>query len=275
MRLRRKYRTLGLAGLMALVAMLAVSAVGASSAMAEHLEIGKCVEKAGAGSWEDSNCTKALVEGNFAWETYAEAVAKGAKTSFTSSGGEKILKIEGAPESEWIKCATATNAGKLTGATTDEVTITFHKCKTFFGLVACSSGTEPSETIKTEKLTSNLVWVKRTTAPLVVGLDLKPPAGKNFTEEIKCSSVKILVRGSVIGVITPINTMSTTFKLAFEVESGKQKPSEYEETNGTKVTDTLECSTNGGTSWKPCTEQEITADTITLEEPWEIWASYP
>ncbi len=265
----KRFRIVGLC----LMAVFAVSAVGASSAMAEHLEVGKCKSvAAGTGKWEDSNCTKALVGGNFEWETYAEAIAKGANPAFTSTSGEKILTLG----STSIKCKKDKNVGKLTSATKDEVTITFEECTALGGLVSCNSAGSGAGTIVTKKLKSLLVWVKHT-APLEVGLALEPEAGF-FTAEITCATVKILVRGSLIGVITPINTMSTMFNLAVKVSGGNQVPSEYEVKEGEvwkKVPDTLECSTNGGTTWAACTEEEVTADKITFTESWEIWAASP
>jgi len=273
MRLRRKYRTLGLAGLLAVMAMVVVASVGAAAASAaepEFVQWFTCKSApGGVGEFETQETCKAgtpEIEGG-AWKRFGK--------TFVSAGGEKILKIEGAPESEWIKCETVENTGELTGSQTDKVTITFKKCKTFFGLVTCTSTGAASGTIVTKDLNSRLVYINHTTKE--VGLDLSPVTG-NFTEEITCSSVKILVRGSVIGKITPTNTITTKFSLAFEVEAGKQKPSEYEKEepagSGTwvKVSDTLECSTNGGTSWKPCTEQEVTPDTITVSEAGEIKA---
>jgi hypothetical protein len=264
----KRFRIVGLC----LVAIFALSAVGASSAMAEHLEVGKCKSVAKTGKWEDSKCTKALAEGNFEWE----ALPAGAKVPFTSVSGEKKLYAGGTLK---ITCKKDKNVGELTGPTTDTVQVTFEECTAESGVATCKSIKPGAPAggagiIITNTLESKLSWLKRA-APMTVGLDLAPPSGTLFTE-ILCEALGGLIKenvkvgGSVIGEIIPLNTMTTKFELKFECVSGKQKYTKDEN----EPTDTLTVSLKGGAPVEGC-EEEVTPDKIETTQTVEVWAAFP
>jgi hypothetical protein len=254
----KRLRIIGLC----LVAIFALSAVGASSAMAEHLEVGKCKSVAKTGKWEDSNCTKALAEGNFEWE------ALKANVPFTSTSGVKKL-ISGAGT---IECKKDKNVGELTGTMTDTVQITFEECTTLGGLVSCSSSGAGSGVIKTNTLESKLSWLKRA-APMTVGLDLAPKAPATEFTAFTCLTENIRVGGSVIGAITPLNTMSTKASLELKCSPAGSTKQQYTKDEG-EPTDTLTISVNGGAPGVAC-EEEVTSDQITFSQTVEIWAAFP
>lgn len=78
-----------------------------------------------------------------------------------------------------------------------------------------------------------------------VGVDLSQPAGAPFMAFVCGEELRLVVDGSVIGTIKPINTLVTPpsdFTLKFAQKSGKQKPTMLE---GGPV-DVLETSLGGG-----------------------------
>lgn len=232
----RSIKTLGLAGLMAVMAMMVVAAVGAATASAGLPEF---VLKAG----------------------------KTFPVKFTSVSGEKILKIVGSSELEWIRCKKDKNTGEIINAKEDRVTITFEECKVDSTTIECHSikPTQAAGIITTYPLKSKLVYVwprkgKET------AIDLEPVTTGGLFVEFECKTVAtiIQVRKSVLGVVTPLNVFAEKFELAVKEVGGVQSPSEYEvEGSGKGTVDKLECSKNGG-AFVACTEVEVTPDVITL-----------
>lgn len=173
---------------------------------------------------------------------------KAGKRGFTSegTGGPYVLETKSGNK---IECSTLSNTGKVTGLKTDTVKVLFDGCKSVLLDEPCTStvpkGKEEGD-IETTELASELVYINK--AKKEVGIVLKPKGTANFTT-FECSGIKIEVKGSVIGVITPINKLVTPpakFTLAFTQEKGVQKPTEYENEKGEKVKDVLETSVAGG-----------------------------
>jgi hypothetical protein len=178
-----------------------------------------------------------------------EFLPTGTKATFTSTSGPGTLEPVGG---ETIACTADTDKGSITGAKTFAVTISFTGCKAF-GFANCTTtGAKTGEIIISG--TGTLGFIKATT-PLEVGGSVA------ITEtEFACLGlVKVRVRGAAIGVVTPINTSSTTGHLNFTQSKGKQSPLNFE--GGATLT--FESSKNGGTF-----EQagETTEDTITFSE---------
>ena len=214
---------------LALVAVFAISAVSAASASAAPPEFGKCVEKAGSGTkYEDSNCTKVNTKGKFEFIP----LAAGSKIAFTSKSGEGFLEASG----EKITCKEdETKEGEITGPKEDKVkAVVFKGCTALGGLAKCQNTATKGE-IQTEPLVSTLGFLNA--GKTEVGLSLAPASGGLFAKfECEALGVKETVEvgkgtlglgDSVIGKITPVNEMTTTFTLSLKCVSGKQEFKEF------------------------------------------------
>lgn len=173
---------------------------------------------------------------------------------FESKSGKSILEAS----KEKIECTKDTNKGEITGPKTDVVVVTFEGCTTASGLVECGT----KGTIKTNELESELGYINA--ANKEVGLSLKPKTSGGLFAEFECAGVKIKVKGSIIGKITPVNTLTSTFELVFKCVSGKQEIEKFE--GG--LTDVLEVE-KGGKLEEGC---ETSTDTITTATAGEIKA---
>lgn len=193
---------------------------------------------------------------------------------FTSlSLTESTLKTS----STTIKCAHLDNLGEITGAAMGWVNVTFLGCK-FSETFPCNSTGAASEEIKTSALLMTPGYIKKG-APTEVGVALEPLAGTagtlaEFTCHVKIEEkpeTKLLaeVKGSVIGKISPPNTKTLEFELAFsESAGGTQSVEKFE---GEKKGDhLLEVFLNGET--KAVKGVEITNDMIFTEKDTEMMA---
>jgi hypothetical protein len=227
------------------------------------------VEKGEPSTYEDSKCTKAVAGGG-----YIKVKSKALNPlAFTSTSGVKRL-ITAKNE---IECLTDSNTGEITGPQSDLVTIKFFQCKlVVLGGGACHS-TEPlggAGEIITKSLDSELSYLEETVSPPKVGVDLLPASGTVFTL-IECvgplgSKVTVKVTGSVIGQITPVNTMTTSFALSFKCVAGKQVWTKDQ--GGATDVLTAEVKSLLGTEIEEACEEEVTNDTLTTTEPGEIKA---
>jgi hypothetical protein len=184
---------------------------------------------------------------------------------FTSTSGESILKTTGGTE---VVCSADTNTGKILNAKEDEVTVTFTGCHAF-GFVACTTGSEPSGTIKTKLLKSFLVYNTAKTK----ALDLLYPATESFppaeppsggvVAEFSCLGQAVVVRGSVLGQFPTINTFLHSTSLNFvRLASGAQEFEEYVTEAGATRKAFLESKVGTGAFEMAA---QSTTDTITLE----------
>jgi hypothetical protein len=72
-------------------------------------------------------------------------------------------------------------------------------------------------------------------------VDLAPISGTTFAE-FACGGVPVVIRGSVIGIMSPVSKMTKTFKVTFAESLGHQKYERFEN----EPPDTLEASVAGG-----------------------------
>lgn len=155
----------------------------------------------------------------------------------------KTVKIEGGAgrfetsSGEEVKCTSESGSGELEGESgsqkVTDVLVAFKGCtstiltKTY----KCKSAGAAEEEVKTADLSGRLGYIEK--ASPKVGLLLSPTAGGNFAE-LECThsseKVTVLVRGSIIGLITPVNTVvepggsTEYFLLDFGKGSGKGVP---------------------------------------------------
>ena len=188
---------------------------------------------------------------------------------FKDTSGVQTLYAPGVT----IICKKSNSAGKITGLkTVGEVTVTFEECKLWNTALTIECGVKSKSplgslgTIITNKLKGELGV---TTIGTKVGEALAPESGATFVEIEAVAPCSVFtgvtkVEGSVIGEVTPINTLQTTGKLIFRTEATKTKQQIKKCSGGTVIilcngeSDVL--SSFGGTS---ALESE---DTITFEE---------
>jgi hypothetical protein len=158
--------------------------------------------------------------------------------AFTSTSKASTLETVGKTK---VKCEADTNAGTITGPNAGNLTITFTGCQT--KTIPCNSpGAVPGE-IVTHGLTSTLGYINRELKE--VGIDFSNPAGA-LVLEFQCGPATAgVVRGSVIGKITPVNKLvkpPAHFTVKFAQKKGIQTIGKFE----AGPLDILETSLNGG-----------------------------
>jgi hypothetical protein len=111
-----------------------------------------------------------------------------------------------------------------TATTAKEVFARYRGCEDV-GLGTPCENVGPGE-IETKKLISDLDWVSK--AKGEVGVELKPEAGEVISE-FECKGLGVVkLYGSVIGLITPTNAMTTEGKVNFASEENKNRPERFE-----------------------------------------------
>jgi hypothetical protein len=125
-----------------------------------------------------------------------------------------------------ITCAGGVDAGQVTGAKALTVRITFTGC--ILNGISCRSGSTAG-VIETPALTGTLGYIKAATKD--VGLDLSQPAGAPFMDFTCGEDLTLVVEGSVIGTIKPVNKNLAPpkhFTVKLTEKKGKQKPTKLE-----------------------------------------------
>lgn len=236
---------------LAIAAALVVCAAAPALAQAT-VELGRCVKKpvAGGNGFSAPGCTKLAFGAMAKYEWKSGAV----KARFHSEEGLSTFEtVKGTK----VTCASDTDQGEYTGTATDTETITFNGCET--SKLPCESAGQPAGRIVTTTLTSTLGVISQ--AKKQVGLDLE--GEKGVFAAFECAGLPIVITGSVIGPITPINKMTVTSTVKFAQAKGKQKPEKFEG----QPKDVLGCDISGGGS-DQCAF--TSTDVITNEEPLEI-----
>jgi hypothetical protein len=167
----------------------------------------------------------------------------GSKRQFSSVDGAGKLETT---KGETVECSGGRDTGEITGAKqASDVLISYTGCRAKVGLEEwkCQSGATAEE-IKTFDLLGRLGFINKTNKE--VGILFNPETGKannpkNLFAEFECTNVKtggksinIKVKGSVIGSITPVNTLiepSGTQEFAeitFKESKGKPEPKNLE-----------------------------------------------
>ncbi len=187
--------------------------------------------------------------------------------TFTSTSGAGTL--ETAVSHKKVKCESDTNEGNFSSATKGTVKVFFHGCK-LSSKFPCQTGSTSGE-IATSSLNATLGFINK--AKKEVGIALAPSSGN--IAEITCEIViekgetptfeKVIVKESVIGAITKVETKTKTFTLTFAQTKGVQAVQNLEK----EATDTLKASIDG----EPFEEAgEETTDTLTTSVETEITA---
>ena len=178
---------------------------------------------------------------------------------FTSLGLASKLKAGGTS----ITCVHVDNLGYITGPQSGWVLVTFLGCK-LANKFPCKSTGANEEEIMTSLLNMTLGYINKKAKDVGVALSATGPLA-----EFSCNDEGVpfpaVVKHSVVGLITPINTKAKEFALKFEESGGKQAIQELEGAGKS----TLEVSLNGGVFEEGV---EISEDTIFTAGLTEIMA---
>jgi hypothetical protein len=158
-----------------------------------------------------------------------------AGVTFTGKGPKATLESVG---EKGITCQENLVEGQVSGEQTVTVkNINFKKCKAF-GFVGVNSLGDVAETVLTGEMTGHLCFTNK--APLEVGLVLKLVNNLHIEEPV--IKELLVLRGIVIGELSPVGKKAKEFHVAYAQTKGKQEPVRCE---GGAVED-LETSFNGG-----------------------------
>jgi hypothetical protein len=226
--------------------------------------LGRCVKVAKrTGEYQGAKClTEMPGTGSYNW-----LAGPGASRKFTGQLAAVTLETTGAKK---IVCSAGTATGEYTGAKTETVTLTLTGCERPATHSPCQSAAAASGQIVTNQLEGRLGFI-RSGSKAIVGLDL---AREGALATFECASSApggkevVTLEGSAIGMVKPIDLMSTQFTDAYTQKAGHQKPEQFE--GGLK--DTLVSSVLAGL--EKSSEQIGLAATLTVtgEEPLEIKA---
>lgn len=148
-----------------------------------------------------------------------------------------------------IHSTDAIGAGEFTSGTSGTAFAVFHGVEIEGLKKHCHSPGEASGTVKTNPLSEETGWIKKTGAGSPkIGVDFKPASGE-LLAELECEGIGAKVKNSVIGETTPINLSVFTSKLNLEAGLApfRNEPEKFECTGGTAgcLKDTLETQFTG------------------------------
>jgi hypothetical protein len=142
-----------------------------------------------------------------------------------TSGPTTLESVAG----EKIECVADTGSGEVTSPMTGNATIVLSGCERVLatGKIPCHTPGLPPEQIAIAGPT-RLGYITHTPVTTQVGLDLGSDA---LLTSFVCAETKVLVKGSVIGKLTPVNKpvkAGKPFTLKFKESKGHQKPPAFE-----------------------------------------------
>jgi hypothetical protein len=145
-----------------------------------------------------------------------------------------------------VKCETVAGATTLTGFKQFSSALTLKGCSlSLFGIaLKCSSAGAAEGEVVANTVSTRLEYISK--AAHEVALILNSGGKSSTVAAFKCGGEEEALRGEVIAKITPINTLTTKFTVAFKGSKGTQELTQYENEKGEKVTASpLELGTGG------------------------------
>jgi hypothetical protein len=146
-------------------------------------------------------------------------------TPFTSKSGKTTLETV---KKATITCLADKGSGEVTGPKTGTTKITFTGCEFVTIGLACNTPGVPPGEIVTAPLVMTLGYINGPKKE--AGIDLSTATGGPLME-FTCGGLRVVVDGSVIGKITPVNKVvkpPSHFTIKFTQAGGKQKPAKFE-----------------------------------------------
>jgi alpha-tubulin suppressor-like RCC1 family protein len=227
------------------------------------IEFGKCVKVGiGEGKYKNVGCTELPGPGRYEWTpgfTKASFTSADATETVETVVKPKAIELETVGKVKLV-CQNESGTGKYAGTKqVSGMVIEFTGCE--FGGTKCSSSGAAEGEITTSVIEGALGW--RETEGNKIGLSLTPAGEAELFMGATCGSTTIAVRGSVIGVVTAVDKMSSTFTLLLGEKKGMQQPEAFEG----ESKEVLEMSVSGGAY----EQVGLAADlTLTSEEGLEI-----
>ncbi len=212
-------------------------------------ELGRCPrapfviverEKVYHGGWITASCSIPSTGGKFGEFEWYEGPGAG-KKFIVADGATTLETASGAK----LTCGKGTGSGEYSGTQASTMTLKLIGCKYSSGKLSCHSAGAAAGEIVTSPLTGKLGFVTdheiENRLVLTVGIDFTAQPALLTAE---CGTHKLSVGGSVIGVLTPVETMTKSFVLQFTQASGAQQPESFDE----EPKDTLSLSFDGGSA---------------------------
>jgi len=228
-------RQLRITGL-CLLAAFALGAVASATASAELPELRECakVKVKGTGIWNkgckvEGKHNRELKENEYEIQPWNLEAKKFKAKVFKGKGKGSNLDVVALGE---ITCTSSTDEGKFTSPkTAGGIKVTFKGCEVDHE--KCSNvireGKEVPGEIKTNTLDGEVGYINK--ANKEVGADLKAEAPGGYEAEFHCGTnppLNVVVKGSVIGFVTPINTFTKKATFTFERLGTTQRPEKLE-----------------------------------------------
>ena len=194
-----------------------------------------------------------------------------AKKAYTSKSGAMTLETVGGSD---VSCEADTDKGTASTERTGTFTINFTEC-TGFGKKCRTPPIkeEIGEIVLSGKYT--IVFIDGTKTEVGIVFEFSPATIECGTICPKMTQETLKLRGSAVGVVTPVNevvTPSKVFSLVFSQAKGKQIPEEYENENGEKVKAELEIEGSGSKSFGYEQSGLSNTDELLFQEAAEIYA---
>jgi hypothetical protein len=143
------------------------------------------------------------------------------KDGFTSTLGSSFLEVN----KERFTCTSGVSGGQTLLSTRMELAITYKGCENKT-LGACTSPGASTGEIITSPLFGDLGYLKAKSTE--TGVDLSPQSAGVSWMEFTCAAINVVVGpagglDTVIGKITPVNTLTTKFVLEFNCIPGEKQ----------------------------------------------------
>jgi hypothetical protein len=151
------------------------------------------------------------------------------RTSWTGTSGPGVLKASGVE----IACKEGTNSGEMEASKKlGTFLILFTKCSSAITSTECNTSGSPAGLIEVKGTWHIVLTTISGSDEHLIWFLITP-----FTT--KCGTVNIETKGTVLGGITPANTLTKVYTLKVETPGGAQEYTTFENDNGEKVSAVL------------------------------------
>jgi hypothetical protein len=203
-------------------------------------------------------------KGNYNW-----VPGPGPKPVFVGTGEKVSLETVAGTK---IQCAASTQEGSYTGPKTESDTLVLIGCIETKTSQKCQTNPLKEGEIETQPLKGELGFISNGEKP-VVGVDLKPETGSVVATFVcgklpESPGINVVLEGSVIAPIKPVNRMRLEFTLPYVVMGGKQAVQQFE--GGAKDTLTAQILSGLTTTTEEIGLRQLV--TVENEEPIEVKA---
>jgi alpha-tubulin suppressor-like RCC1 family protein len=187
-------------------------------------ELGRCVKlKPASGRYTDSSCTTASAgedTGKYEWHA-----GPGPKSHFSAKGGAVKLEVTAFKQAV-LQCTESDIAGEYTGPQSASLSLVLRGCSSQLAGGKCQSeGAGEGEVTATLQARLGIISAGKKPS---LGWDLQPASGLELAD-FECDAHQIPLEGSIIGPVTRVDKMSSSFSLTFAAPKGVQVPESFED----------------------------------------------